>query len=65
MGFLSKIAAAKDDMYIAIDDIYESDPQYQQLLKFSTDLLYKFAKRFRLSDEKMLEMYVKHLKKDF
>lgn len=65
MNFLTRVNAAKGDTYIHLDDVYDLDPQYKQLLSFTTDLLYKFAEKFNLSDEKMLDIFIKSLKKEF
>jgi len=65
MSFLNRVAAKADKpLYVRIEDIYSADSQYQQYLKFTTDLLYKFAKKFQLTDEKMLDIVIKSLKKE-
>lgn len=51
--------------YISIEDIYEDDPQYKQFLKFTTDLLYKFKKKFGVDDARMLDMFISSIKKEF
>jgi hypothetical protein len=51
--------------YISIEDIYEDDPQYRQFLKFTTDLLYKFKKKFGVDDNRMMDMFISSLKKEF
>jgi len=62
-SFLKKVALASD-IKISVEDVYANDAQYQQFLNSAVDLLYKFAGKFNLSEEKMLEIFIKHLKKD-
>jgi len=64
MGFLNRVSAAKGDIYIALDDIYESDSQYKEFVGYTVDLLYKFAIKFKINDDKMLDIFSKHLKKE-
>jgi hypothetical protein len=66
MGFLKRVAVrATDEMRVSIEDIYDGDPQYQQFIKFATDLLYKFSKKFQVDDDEMLEIFIKNIKKVF
>lgn len=65
MNFLQRVSAKIDKpLYVSLEDIYNADSQYQQYLKFTTDLLYKFAKKFHITDEKMLDVIIKSLKKE-
>jgi len=63
MGFLSRVEAASTDV-VYIEDIYAGDPQFKQLLDSVVDILEKFARKFNITDEEMLKLFVKQLEKE-
>jgi hypothetical protein len=62
--FLKKVAIRANDLKISVDDVYANDPLYQQFIESIVDLLSKFAVKFKITDEKMLDMFTKHLKRE-
>jgi len=63
MSYLDRIKIRAAD-YITFEEIYESDSQYQQFLNFASDLIYKFAKKFNITEDKMLDIFINSLKKE-
>lgn len=64
MSFLKKIEAKEKETYISFEEIYESDPQYKQLISFTTDILYKFAKKFKMREEDVVDLFINSIKKE-
>lgn len=64
MSFLKKIEAKEKKTYISFEEIYESDPQYKQLISFTTDILYKFAKKFKMREEDVVDLFINSIKKE-
>lgn len=64
MSYLERIKIKAAD-YITFEEIYESDSQYQKFLGFASDLIPKFARKFNITEEKMLDLFINSLKKEF
>ena len=64
MGFLSRVEAASTNDVIYVEDIYSQDPQFQQLIDSVVNVLYKFAHKFKMSDEEVFDLFIKQLKKE-
>jgi len=63
MGFLSRVEAASTSDIVYIEDIYSQDPQFKQLLDSVINLLYKFARKFKIDEDEVLDIFIKQLKK--
>jgi len=64
MGFLDRVGIKAENIKVAIDDIYRADAQYHHFVESVLSLLHKFSVKFKLNEEKMLEMFTKHLKRE-
>jgi len=64
MGFLSRVEAASTSDIVYVEDIYSQDPQFRQLLDSVVNLLYKFARKFKMNDDEILDLFIKQLKKE-
>ena len=63
MGFLSRVEAASTSDIVYIEDIYSQDPQFKQLLDSVINLLYKFARKFKIDEDEVFDIFIKQLKK--
>lgn len=64
MGFLSRVEAASTSDVIYVEDIYSQDPQFKQLIDSVVNVLYKFARKFKMRDDEVLDLFIKQLKKE-
>jgi len=65
MSFLNRVAIkAEGEIKVALEDIYTADKQYQEFLSTVAGVLRKFAMKFKLSEDRALDMFIKSLKKE-
>ncbi len=65
MGYLQRVQAKTDDMLsIPIEDVYTGDPHYKKFVEQVTDLLHQFSRKFNMPKPKMLELFLKSVKKE-
>lgn len=64
MKFLDRVAIRAEGLKVSLDEIYAADKQYQQFLTTVASVLRKFALKFRMSDDRVIDFFVKSLKKE-
>ena len=64
MKFLDRVAIRAEGLKVSLDDIYSADQQYQQFLTTVVSVLRKFAIKFKMTEERALDLFVKSLKRE-
>lgn len=62
MSFLKRVQSAVD--IIKLEDIYSEDAQFKQFLNSVVSILYKFSDRFNLTTDRLLDIFMKQIKKE-
>lgn len=63
MNFLSKIEIRSSEIKIPVEDVYANDPIFQDFISSVTDLLYKFSRKFKISEKEIVDIFIKQVKK--
>lgn len=65
-SFLKKveIRAKDEEIKVYIEDIYANDKQFQHFVDSVLNLIDKFALKFKLNKDSMLDILIKCLKRD-
>ena len=63
MNFLSKVEIRSSEIKIPVEDVYTNDQQFQAFISSVTDLLYKFSRKFKISEKEIVDIFIKQVKK--